>query len=58
MIDINKYYNDTIKYIFDNPVEIYIMWGILIIFIIMIIIYVYSKATCYDESFKYIQYYL
>jgi hypothetical protein len=54
MINIDKY----IEYVSTNPVEIYIMWGILIIFIIMVIIYIYSKATCYDESFNYIQYYM
>jgi hypothetical protein len=57
-MSITSIFNNIKKFINEKPVEIYIMWGILIITVLIIILAIYNRLTCYDPTHSYIQYYL
>lgn len=57
-MSITEIFNNIKKFFNEKPVEVYIMWSILIITVLVLIVAVYDKLLYYDQTHSYIQYYL
>jgi hypothetical protein len=44
----------TFKLIHDNPVEVYGMWTILVLTILLLVAHVYLRLTDYSETYQFI----
>ena len=53
-----QYEKKIVKYINENPVDIYLMWFILIATIILFFLTIFYNITSYAETYDYIQHYV
>jgi hypothetical protein len=51
----NKTKYNLFQIIHDYPLEIYLMWGILVITVLLLINRVYGRLTYYSETYQFIK---